>query len=382
MRATPLLLTLGLSLLLAAPAWAKVSGPCSNCHTMHNSQDGSPVNVDGDNNNLGTFRSLTKGDCIGCHTGSNGDGKNIPYVMSSGEPTYPDATLAGGNFYWVKNAATSPHQKGHNVAEIAVEDNNLSYTPPGYVDAGVGIQSSWDSTNQLSCAGTNGCHGQHTAQDDFKDIRGAHHGDDSTLDPTSGDISKHYRFLKGIDGIEDDDWEYTSSNTDHNVYNGVDRGSIVDITSVTGIDTYTISYFCATCHGDYHSKTGGIVSNSDTINDSDPWLRHPSDYDMSHTTGEYQYYNSTKTNASPSYSVEAPIARDLENIGKSNYPSSDVFQQTGDAIVTCISCHRAHGSPNDDLLRWDYAGTEVDAAGTTSAGTGCFVCHTSKDGDA
>jgi predicted CXXCH cytochrome family protein len=42
----------------------------------------------------------------------------------------------------------------------------------------------------------------------------------------------------------------------------------------------------------------------------------------------------------------------------------------GDAIVTCISCHRAHGSPYYKLLRWDYAG---------SISTGCAYCHTSKD---
>jgi predicted CXXCH cytochrome family protein len=42
-----------------------------------------------------------------------------------------------------------------------------------------------------------------------------------------------------------------------------------------------------------------------------------------------------------------------------------------DSIVTCISCHRAHGTPYYKMVRWDYAG---------SAGGGfCANCHTSKD---
>ena len=51
-----------------------------------------------------------------------------------------------------------------------------------------------------------------------------------------------------------------------------------------------------------------------------------------------------------------------------------------DAIVTCVSCHRAHGSANDDLLRWDYA--DMDAGTTTVGvvGSGCFKCHSLKDG--
>ncbi|MCK4488054.1 MAG: hypothetical protein KAU38_15015, partial [Desulfobacterales bacterium] len=43
-------------------------------------------------------------------------------------------------------------------------------------------------------------------------------------------------------------------------------------------------------------------------------------------------------------------------------------------IVMCLSCHRAHGTPNNDLLRWAYT---MDAGSGTDNG-GCFICHTTK----
>jgi predicted CXXCH cytochrome family protein len=53
--------------------------------------------------------------------------------------------------------------------------------------------------------------------------------------------------------------------------------------------------------------------------------------------------------------------------------------QNSQGIVLCLSCHRAHGSAHDDLLRWDYAGMQAGTTGA-EAGSGCFICHTTKDG--
>jgi predicted CXXCH cytochrome family protein len=76
--------------------------------------------------------------------------------------------------------------------------------------------------------------------------------------------------------------------------------------------------------------------------------------------------------------VEAPIARPVvpENSSSTVTPNDDTTENG--AIVMCLSCHRAHGSDQPDLLRWAYAGMQ---AGTGTADTGCFVCHTTKNGD-
>jgi predicted CXXCH cytochrome family protein len=78
--------------------------------------------------------------------------------------------------------------------------------------------------------------------------------------------------------------------------------------------------------------------------------------------------------ATHTYSVVAPVgSTDVSTVLSSVYATPG---GADDAIVTCISCHRAHGTPYDDLLRWDYA-TCVSAGGNDECG--CFACHTTKD---
>jgi len=366
---TRVLLSIALSLALicsGTSVWAKVAGPCADCHTMHNSQDGTAV--DG----AGPSRSLTTGGCVGCHTGTN-DGGNIPYVLQTGEPTYvpgqgqTNPTLAGGSFYWVD---AGDDTTGHNVVGLGGgTDDNITptNTPPGWnaTTAGeVGIVDDW-TASQLTCAGTSGCHGTHDYADDFSDIAGSHHADTG--------LGADYRFLEGIDGIEDADWEYTSGPDDHNVYDGVARTLATDKS-----DTATISYFCSTCHGNYHAGAG-VVQGDSSIG-SNPWLRHPSDYDLNAAQGEYVDYNGDGS----SYSVEAPIAADITSASITSAADHDskinVGSTANTAIVTCISCHRAHGSPYSDLLRWAYnTGSDDMEAGSGAGNKGCFVCHTSKD---
>ncbi len=335
------------ALSLAGVAWARVSGPCSSCHTMHNSQGGQVVASGGPN------EVLLVSDCVGCHTNTTSADTIVngtPIVWNNSEPTYPPSgssstnTLAGGNFYWVTQSGGNP--KGHNVAGIASAETRFS-TIPG----------STTSYYQVTCAGTQGCHGDRSKSDQYEAMYGAHHELDSTIDGTT--VGKSFRFLKGILGKEDGDWEQSVGNSDHNQYKGVDR------TGETQDDTSTISHLCAQCHGDFHNGAGNISSSSW----GSPWLRHPTDYDMGNTPSgsEYrQYYYSTK--GDNLYNPLVPVA----SSDVSSVVSTVTFNN--DTIVMCLSCHRAHGSPYDSIMRWDYKGWP--GSGGTN---GCVVCHTSKD---
>jgi hypothetical protein len=328
---------------------AKVTGNCVNCHTMHNSQGGQAVAKEDDRTTQRTtpYGGLLIYSCLGCHSATDGTTwkdsiTNAPIVFNTVGPTYNVVKgLAGGNFYYVSGTTDD---KGHNVF-ASNPDGTLINTPPG----GTAL------TAQLRCAGTWGCHGHNgrqtgdTAVDDQTTaMRGAHHGDDTP--PLAGsltDVAKNYRFLLGITGKEDTDWEQDNINTSHNEYKG----------AIGFTDTTTISYLCGECHG--NSGSGGF-HNSTGVGSASPWLRHPTDIALK-STGEYASYTT--------YSMVAPVARpDPDNV------SDPAVVTPGTDMVMCLSCHRAHGSPYFKMMRWDYKGWP--GSGGTN---GCNVCHTSKN---
>lgn len=360
MKRTVFALQIGALVTFAGNALAAISGaPCVECHTMHNSQDNAPMRWDG---NADPARALLRaGKCTGCHADgkiTNNGSNIIPQVVGT---VYGSDTLAGGSFKWVIDGADA---KGHNVGEIAAQDKALGLTPPGWDKthaSAVNSDAAW--AQQLSCSGQYGCHGDHTVLDTFGAVKGAHHTASSSLDGST--VGKSYRFLRGIAGVEDSDWEFTNNATDHNVYKGVARNH------GSSDATDTISHLCAECHGKFHAIEG--INALPSTNMSNPWLRHPTDIDMRalSATSEYQQYGK----GIGGYSVEAPVAL-------STPVPSATADYSAEAIVTCISCHRPHGSPNDDLLRWDYAGMKAGSTDAAAVNTGCFRCHTTKDGDA
>ena len=323
------LLTVSFILFFSNGVYAKVGVQCSNCHTMHNSQDGAAVVYELNSGNTGydtvsaPNNYLLKSDCAGCHSSTATatiDGDNTPIIFSTSTFSNP---LAGGNFSYIIGTGNDP--KGHNVSGITVSDTILTTAPGGTM------------TTQLTCAGVNGCHGDRAAADEYTAVKGAHHTDD-TGGITGASIGLSYRFLEGILGTEDDDWEQDNTNTSHNEYKG----------SVFG-ETDTISYLCSECHGDFHGSVNTNVSS--------PFKRHPTDLVLP-SSGEYNSYTS--------YSMTAPVARPTPG-------ASSATVTPGTDIVMCLSCHRAHSSQYYKILRWDTKGTLADAL------SGCNVCHTSKN---
>lgn len=342
---------------------AKMRQACGNCHTMHDSSAGGAVAVAADGSTkIGPQQALVNTTCSGCHKGDNAAG-SMPYVFNVGvAPVYnplagtSHATLAGGNFYWVANGADL---KGHNVDGIVA--TQATRTPPGG-------SKEFNSSTPLSCAGVNGCHGDENIASQIDSVWGSHHNNGAQ--PIDGlTIATSYRFLNGITGAEDSDWEYSLSSTVHNQYKGVDRTADNDI----GNNQYTISHLCARCHGDFHSdKLVGDTGTAATAFQS-PWIRHPVDIDMGDATGsEYTSYGGAGVNA---YMVNTPLADD--NVSDVTTMFSSVTLGgvgVGDAIITCITCHRAHGSPWDYTLRWNY---QLWPGGPDEGG--CYNCHAAKN---
>ena len=344
----------GILTILPHSVWANVHGQsCGNCHIMHNSQDGVEV-VAG-----GPLRYLLADSCIGCHTGDNAEiatGGTTPYVYNT-SVTYGTDTLAGGNFYWVATAGEGNHTKGHNVLGLSLQDTNIDAgipplgAPGGIPNCANSCHSTLAVAQSANATLGSGCEGCH--------LKVAHHKTGSVTANIADEEDGWFRFCAGhmsgsnhgVEGIEDIDWQYTNGPADHNEYLGF-VGVHTAGASFSNLGN-TMTAYCCGCHGNFHIQ-----------DDSGLWIRHPSDAYLPGGTTEYAAYTT--------YSTEAPVARESLTA-----VSSTVVPDGATDMVMCLSCHRAHGSPYDDILRWDYDGQIAGGGGDD--GTGCFTCHTTKD---
>jgi len=351
----------------SCPARAKVTGPCSNCHTMHNSQGGSEMATYGADGKpwkgAGQYPALTRGNCLGCH--GMGTGNKIEDMGGSLVPQvyHTDSTdLSAGNFAYILGAKGSDASdaKGHNVIDLGKTDGVLD-SPPGW-NCAYPV-----SNTQLTCAGNYGCHGyryknQGTASNIMK---GTHHQNVDGKCDTADDLYNSYRFLLGVKGLENttDKWQNIDESS-HNEYYGAttpmvdqfcfDCHGFAPASMNASPGSNTISGFCGTCHDDFHF-IGGIGGDT-----SSPFTRHPTDIVIKNE-GEYAVANRT-------YNAQAPV-------GRTTVPNSIITGATDGDVVTCLSCHVAHASNYPDMLRWDY--TTMNAGGGGSGG--CFTCHTEKN---
>lgn len=338
MRKTTTIIIISMTLVLVLfaanlPKHADAAIPYKNCEGCHVLYKGMMDKVDKKDK-----KNVQDVICANCHTSTTGDpikmmgGVRVPIVYNTKEPF---SSLAGGNFYYV---ATFGERKGHNVAGINNSDAKFGSMPPGYDKAHDQSSIGYKTGKPLTCAGSNGCHGDRNIENPFEAIMGAHHADDNFIDGTT--TAKSYRYLKitgaskGVLGLEDEDWGQDSSSRKHNEY------------------SLSINELCIGCHDGFHGK--------DKAGGEELWFRHPVGIELP-SKGEYKDYLT--------YNPEAPLARAVIP-GKA---SRDI--KPGSDIVVCLSCHMAHGSPYDSSLRWDF---KAMYSGKKSKGGGCLICHTKK----
>jgi len=377
-----------ISLLWISLTQARVTGVCSNCHTMHFSQSSWPQIWGSE----GPNRELLVKDCIGCHSnttsetikviGPAGAESRVPVVYNTVEPSYSEEsiasgnsnTLAGGNFYWVEHVGD---EYGHNV--ISHADSVLTEAPgrnQGCTNSCHFSLYSWRFPWPNSEG--KGCTSCHTP---------AHHKAGSTT-AVADEEDGWYRFLarrhaqgpdsanRNVIGLEDSDWQQTVSPNDHNEY--WDNWTY-------GCDNGGISRFCAACHGQFHSTrygpwtNGGFKTGPGGGWHTAPWLRHPAGIYLPDfgETSKYNTDGSGPEGVTGPYNPIAPVSR--QNIETFTSPSDTVTVGSGGDMVSCLSCHRAHGSPYPDMLRWDYTQMIAGGGQGCAEGEGCFICHTQKD---
>jgi predicted CXXCH cytochrome family protein len=358
----------GAALLFVLPSSisAKIDDNCIDCHTDTNAPQGAMI---GD---------LWRGDCVSCHAIGADErivtlpgGVQVPQVYHHD----PVGDLAGGNFVYISEdpgIGLNGSRKGHDVIDLF--PSVLFNFPPGFVHEAKPVYF-----RELTCAGASGCHGVRNQlmvgpegnlvpRIGMAALKGVHHVNEDGPLKVADTVANSYRFLMGLQGLEHtyarDRWqnvtpaihnEYFGSTfpTDYDLCSSCHVGSAeATLDSFITTPGHSMSGFCATCHSNFHAQTAGAIA----------FLRHPADYIIP-ARGEYAEYTL--------YEITAPVAR------------PNVYDEPGDLVnpgidlVMCLSCHVAHASPYDNMLRFDYRNMTAGAAGAAE-GKGCFACHTSK----
>ncbi|MBI5442713.1 MAG: hypothetical protein HY900_16055 [Deltaproteobacteria bacterium] len=393
---------------------------CTDCHTLHNSEGGAKVATTGGWGAEAAYRELLKkGDwtdmCLSCHkqgyntsatadlVGVENSGWIAPIVMTNDGIVPGGIAMPAGDFYW----SNLDPKKGHNpsytkgsmttaTSKLIQADSVLGSTPPG----GSITDGEW------SC---HSCHGMHAR---FSDSYGAWRqlkrkvnnknvsGDvtsfgvetivgnvtqDAAYEPiksnSRGDIvgNDYLNVRKDLKPLEGADLFQSESDTNKNVYRG------------------GFSSFCAACHGDFHGGNGETrTTDNGKTRVGGTWLKHPTNVKMNEAGSKYgistytkQVTNTQSTAPNPvGYDWRYPLVQpDSDFTVKVDVASmGDALTAIGDDRIMCLTCHKAHATKFENMVRWDANahaflpnGTEDPTGTAYAAGDniafGCGKCH-------
>ena len=332
----------GLLVLPVSQVWALHDAGvahCDACHTMHNSEGGAMVDPNAPDGNAYLLKDETPSDvCLSCH------GTRV----WSADMMNP-STGASGNFAFMlednindgHNGADNPIPGGHAVHNInapsknSVPDPVLTHAPGG--------------TFPASMLGCTSCHDPHG--------------------------NEHFRLLYGAGEIQDGIYEFTNAAPEAI---GISRNSNETATAHTAY-LGGMSDWCANCHGDFHGAGATLV--------------HPAGEALGGTIANtYNLYNGTLDQSggqqATAYLKDVPF-EDPANLTNSTAGPSATSQ------VSCITCHRAHGSSAGNLGRWDFTISLLGEDGVESGSWAipnpytnpnqrslCNKCHNKDEHDA
>ncbi|MBI5342479.1 MAG: hypothetical protein HZB63_04055 [Deltaproteobacteria bacterium] len=437
------LLSIAIAVLMAAPALAAAPGVlgsgqggpntaqyhsydgliCTDCHTMHGSEDGAKVNAGsgaGQWTGTGGFRELLyKGDwtdmCLSCHKqGFNSSATaDLPSVVNSGWTAPIVMTLDGtgpggismpaGDFYF----SNLDPKKGHNPAytkgsmatatsKLMAKDTVLGSTPPG----GAITDGEW------SCHSCHGMHsrfsGSYTAWRQVKrKVNGVVVTGDVSgfgVETTAGGETQNasYEPIKSNSRGDVQGNNYVNLRKDGQALQGAD---LLAVYSDTNKNVYQggFSSFCSACHGDFHGGNGEArTADNSKTRVGGAWIKHPTNVTMDQSTGSKYGINTYKavvintqgTNPNPAgYDWKYPLIKaDADFAVKSAVASAtDPATLATTDRISCLTCHKAHASQYENMTRWDtnahsyIADGAVDFEGQASGGDnpayGCGKCH-------
>ncbi len=287
---------------------------CATCHAMHGNSEEFEVPPSIDNNYLLLSDSPTDL-CLSCHASDNGS-------VWANNPLSPAAELGGGNFVFSASSNINdglggnlyPLTGSHGVHNCISGSENLNADPLNVYSPGGSYPA-----NSLGCTS---CHDPHG--------------------------NENFRMLWGVGHIPAGDFNF--------VYPApVAEG--LPLTGASESRTLHTAYhsgwtnWCANCHGYFHEH-------------QPVGFAHPVRGPLAGTTRtSYERYNGTNdpTGGNPltSYLPEVPFQSSLATTTSTMGPD-----KRGE--ITCVTCHRAHGSSAVDAGRWDFSVVDLISDGQIS----------------
>jgi len=379
---------------------------CEGCHTMHNSLKGAvqsqKVNSDGTKSPIGTIANapgsfLLQGSdqsstCLNCHQAADTVvglkaatplSKNNSYHISTAGATVaggaqvPVELTPGGDFAWLRyafswtlprNGSSAKQTHGHN---IVASDYGYAVDPDRATAPGSTLAY---PSNKLYCISCHDPHGKYRIVDASGTVAGGTNV--ATPLPTDGSGSYGtsalnggaaptattavgvYRLLAGK-GYEPMSMENGGTTYAFNAnapvavspsnYNHSEQTNPVRVAYGSGM-----SEWCANCHDQFLNSADAGVNH-----------RHPAGAGAKFTAAIADNYNkyvstgSLGANSTNSYNSIVPFETGdgYTNIATLNGQASiDGSQMGGPSTsnnVMCLSCHRAHASGFDSMMRWN-----------------------------
>ncbi len=292
----------------------KGTADCSMCHTMHNSENGMPVNPNPSNNYLLVVNSATDL-CLSCHQNDNGSVWAI-------NPLNPAQQLGSGNFIFgeaanindASNGLQNPLNGSHGIHNCVAPSRNMGPDPVHNTAPGGTYPSS-----ELGCTS---CHDPHG--------------------------NTNYRMLRGVGNVPAGNFNFVYPAP---VALGLALSGETESRSLHTAYRSGWTNWCRNCHGLYHeSNPAGF------------------DHPVNRTLGgdirtSYNLYDGSQNpqNGNPltSYIPELPFEDAAMTTTQTGGPSAT-------SRIACITCHRAHGSSAVDLGRWDFRKLNLRTDGSPS----------------
>jgi hypothetical protein len=264
---------------------------CSECHTVHNSEEGLPMRYDGVALPAGELLRAEDAThlCLTCHDGSRLD---APDVVA---PVTYLADPAGG--WFTENPLGQDNPNGHDLLSVS------PVLAPGSQDRMI-----------LTCVSCHSPHGNANFRNLSAEPPGSGAGDSLEVVVAGGDAPSVAKSGGQI-------FRYLDSRRE--------RGGSGPPPYDPGGLRYKsgMSAWCNDCHGDFHGRTSGEEGTAA------PWLRHPQEATISGSPGaDFKHWSGT-----------LPARVRVET------PTDDQIPSPDDRVF-CLSCHKAHGSAHKSAL--------------------------------